>query len=50
MKIVKELTNSNAKRIDYIRMTIEDWYNYNRITENEYFYLLAGLIKAVPYY
>ncbi|SFA86468.1 MULTISPECIES: DNA adenine methylase [unclassified Bacillus (in: firmicutes)] len=39
----------NAKRIDFIRNEIEKWYINDLILENEYYYLLAGLIEAVPY-
>lgn len=41
--------NKNAIKIDIIRLTIEMWKNENRITESEYFYLLACLINAVPF-
>lgn len=40
----------NAKKIDAIRITIEEWKNENYINENEYFVLLACLIESVPYY
>ena len=43
------LTPENAKRIDYIRTTIEKWKKENLIKENEYFYLLAPLIEGVPF-
>lgn len=42
-------SNQNAKRIDFIRTTIEVWFNKGILAENEYFYLLAGLIEAVPF-
>ena len=41
--------NENAIKIDIIRLTIEDWHNKNLISNDEYFYLLASLISAVPY-
>lgn len=41
--------NENAIKIDIIRITIEDWYNNHLITDDEYYYLLASLISAVPY-
>lgn len=41
-------TSENARRIDFIRTTIEHWKNENKLTENEYCYLLASLIEAVP--
>lgn len=41
--------NDNAIKIDIIRLTIEKWKTANLINEDEYFYLLATLIAAVPY-
>ena len=41
--------NGNALRIDLIRLQIEEWFRANEINEDEYFYLLAALINAVPY-
>lgn len=41
--------NENALKIDFIRTTIENWHEQALITEDEYFYLLAALINAVPY-
>lgn len=43
------LTPENAKRIDFIRNTIEEWKKEKLINENEYFYLLASLIEGVPF-
>lgn len=42
------VSNKNAVRIDFIRNTIEAWKKENLLTELEYYYLLAGLIEAVP--
>ena len=42
-------TPENAIKIDIIRITIEHWRNEDKITEDEYYYLLASLISAVPY-
>lgn len=42
------VSNRNATRIDFIRITIEEWKNKNLINEIEYYYLLAGLINSVP--
>lgn len=39
----------NAMRIDFIRHTIESWKRENLLNEEEYYYLLAGLIEGVPY-
>lgn len=41
--------NENAKKIDIIRITIENWAREGLINNDEYFYLLASLISAVPY-
>lgn len=41
--------NDNALKIDWIRQQIENWKEESVITEDEYFYLLASLINAVPY-
>ena len=43
------LISDNAKRIDYIRNTIEKWKEERLISDNEYFYLLAALIEGVPF-
>lgn len=42
-------TFENANRIDFAREQIELWKNNKSITDEEYFYLLAGLIEGVPY-
>ena len=41
------VSNKNASRIDFIRLTIEAWKKEALITELEYYYLLAGLIEGV---
>lgn len=41
-------TSENARRIDFIRTTIEQWKTEKKLTESEYYYLLASLIEAVP--
>ena len=41
--------NDNAIRIDLIRLQIQEWCDKQRITEDEYFYLLASLLNALPY-
>ncbi len=43
------LSPQNAKRIDFIRNTIESWRTAGLLNENEYYYLLAGLIEGVPF-
>jgi len=42
-------TNENALKIDFIRQSIEFWFNQGLLEVNEYYYLLAGLIEAVPF-
>lgn len=42
-------TEENAIKIDIVRKKIEEWKNENLILEDEYFYLLAVLLEAVPY-
>lgn len=39
----------NCLKIDSIRTQIEDWKKENLIDENEYFFLMASLIEAVPF-
>ncbi len=39
-------SDENAKRIDAIRMTIEEWKNKKLINENEYAFLVASLIES----
>lgn len=43
------LSGKNALRIDFIRTTVEDWRQAGLLREEEYYYLLAGLVQAVPY-
>lgn len=42
-------SNENGLRIDFIRQSIEEWHNNKLLQDNEYYYLLAGLLEAVPY-
>ncbi|MDR3262704.1 MAG: Dam family site-specific DNA-(adenine-N6)-methyltransferase [Clostridiales bacterium] len=42
-------TEENARRIDFIRSTIEGWKNEKLINAGEYKYLLACLIEGVPF-
>jgi len=43
-------TNKNAKKIDAIRLKIEEWKDINLIDENEYYILLATLIEAIGFF
>ena len=40
-------SDENGKRCDAVRMRIEVWREEGKLTEDEYFYLLASLIDAV---
>lgn len=40
-------SSDNASRIDFIRTKIEYWYNHDKLTRNEYYYLIACLIESV---
>lgn len=39
----------NAKKIDVVRQTIEKWRLSGALTDDDYYYLLSSLIRAVPY-
>jgi len=40
-------TDENGKRCDAIRLQVEEWYNDKRISDDEYFYLIACLVEAI---
>lgn len=40
-------SDKNAGRIDYFRKQIEDWYNQELLSDNEYQYLLGCLLESV---
>ena len=40
-------SEENALKIDYIRDKIEEWKNKNKITDNEYYYLIACLLESI---
>lgn len=42
-------SSENAGRIDYFRITIEEWNNLGLLTENEYAFLLASLIESISF-
>ncbi len=42
------LTNHNALKIDYIRLSLEERKKEKLINDDEYFYLLAWLIEEIP--
>lgn len=39
-------SDENAKRIDFIRDTIDKWFGDGKITEDEKFYLIASLLES----
>ncbi|MCL2386859.1 MAG: Dam family site-specific DNA-(adenine-N6)-methyltransferase [Defluviitaleaceae bacterium] len=43
------ISEANAKRVDFIRNTIEKWASEKLINEAEYYYLLASLIEGIPF-
>ena len=43
------LTEECAKRIDFIRITIDEWKRKGLIDASEFKYLLASLIEGIPY-
>lgn len=40
-------SDENAKMIDYIRNTIDDWFDKKLINENEKYYLIGSLLESV---
>lgn len=42
-------SDENAKKIDFIRDTIDEWFVDKKITENEKYYLIACLIESVSF-
>lgn len=43
------INDENALRIDYARITVEDWRKKDIISENEYYYLVACIIEGIPF-
>ena len=41
--------NGNALKIDRIRLQIEKWHQEEKLSEAEYYYLIACLLSAAPY-
>ena len=46
---VMYFTVENAKKIDYIRKQLEVWREESSVSSEEYYYLLATLLNAIPY-
>ena len=40
-------SDDNAKKIDFIRNTIDEWYIIGKITESEKYYLIASLLESI---
>ena len=40
-------SDENAKLIDYIRNTIDKWFDENKIDENEKYYLISSLLESI---
>ena len=40
-------SDENAKKIDFIRNKIDEWFDAKRINENEKYYLIGSLIESV---
>ena len=43
------LTDENALRIDFARITVEDWHCKGLINNDEYFYLVACIVEGIPF-
>lgn len=43
------ITEENALRIDYFRITVELWKEKGLITANEYYYLVACIVEGIPF-
>ncbi|RDU64954.1 adenine methyltransferase [Helicobacter didelphidarum] len=46
----KYFSDYNAQKIDSIRLKIEEWKVQNKLSENEYFILLATLIESLSFF
>ena len=44
------LTSQNAEKVDKWRITIEKWKGENLLSDAEYYYLVACVVEAVPFY
>ena len=43
------LTDENALRIDFARNSLERWKEDSLLSDDEYFYLLAGIVEGIPF-
>lgn len=44
------LTGENGARIDAARLAIEQWRREGRLTDDEYYVLVAAVVETVPFY
>ncbi|MBU0976090.1 MAG: DNA adenine methylase [Patescibacteria group bacterium] len=43
-------SDENGMKCDAIRIKIEDWYDKEKITQNEYYFLLTSLLESIDKY
>lgn len=43
------LKDDNALRIDFARITVEEWYQNKLINDDEYYYLIACIVEGIPF-
>lgn len=43
------LTDDNALRIDFARNKVEEWYKNKKISDAEYYYLVACIVEGIPF-
>ena len=43
------LKDENALRIDFARITVEEWHRSGLLTDDEYYYLVACIVEGIPF-
>jgi len=43
------INDENALRIDFARITTQEWYELGLINDNEYYYLIACIVEGIPF-
>lgn len=43
------LKDDNALRIDFARITVEEWYQNELLNDDEYYYLIACIVEGIPF-
>lgn len=43
------LKDENALRIDFARITVEEWHDNKLLSDDEYYYLVACIIEGIPF-